>query len=63
VKLCNWEGCRRERLPVSPGGSVHSMCSVHERRVVAEAFGAVSWQDRAITNTLPPMIVGGVARN
>lgn len=57
---CLWAGCNRA-APVSPSGTLHAHCAQHEARLTREAFGPVSWTDRALTNTLPPLVVGGVS--
>jgi hypothetical protein len=57
---CRWTGCSRAPIPTGPAGIAHAHCADHERRLLAEAFGPVAWQDRAITNTLPPLVVGGI---
>ena len=56
---CLTPGCQRAPIP-SASGIVHAHCLDHERRLLAEAFGPIAWQDRAATNTLPPLAVGGI---
>lgn len=52
---CLTPGCQRERLAAH-----HAHCQSCESRLLREAFGPVAWHERAATNTLPPLVVGGV---
>jgi hypothetical protein len=57
---CLWTGCQRAAVADSPSGTRHAHCQQHEDRLLREAFGPVSWTERAMSNTLPPLVVGGV---
>ena len=52
---CLTPGCHRERVAAH-----HAHCEACESRLLREAFGPVSWSERALAHTLPPMVVGGV---
>jgi hypothetical protein len=56
---CITKGCARARRePVN--GIRFAHCDACLERLLREAFGPVAWTERALTNTLPPMVVGGV---
>jgi hypothetical protein len=57
---CLWTGCQRAAVADSPSGTRHAHCQQHEDQLLREAFGPVSWTQRAMSNTLPPLVVGGV---
>ena len=56
---CRWTGCARAAIPTTEAGVVHAHCFDHERRLTREAWGPVSWHDRARVHELPAMVVGG----
>lgn len=58
VRVCGWDGCRREPM-ATVNGNAHAHCAEHEARLLRELFGPVSWHDRARTNTLPALVIGG----
>lgn len=43
---CLTPGCSRARIPAEHG-IVHAHCAACESRLLREAFGPVSWHDRA----------------
>lgn len=55
---CLTPGCSRARIP-EEHGIVHAHCAACESRLLREAFGPVSWHDRARVSELPPLVVGG----
>jgi hypothetical protein len=62
TRLCSetyrGEPCRNEPR-VSPMGTVHAFCPRCEARLMRDAFGH-SWVERATSETLPSLCVGGV---
>lgn len=60
TRLPDGTRCQREPLPTSDSGIVHAHCQTCESRLTREAFGPVSWHQRAAVNELPPMVVGGL---
>jgi hypothetical protein len=58
---CLTPGCQRSRrAPVRDIQFAH--CDACIERLLREAFGPQSWVDRALTGTLPTMVVGGVPK-
>jgi hypothetical protein len=55
--------CDREHVSKRRGGIVHAYCPACEARLLREAFGPVSWHDRARHNSLPTSVVGGIRRD
>lgn len=60
TRTCLTRDCDRTPIPTTDGGTSHVHCAACETRLLGEAFGPVSWTDRALTNTLPGLVVGGI---
>jgi hypothetical protein len=58
-RTCITRGCERARVEPTEG-IAHAHCSDCERRLLREAFGPVTWFERALTGTLPSLVIGGV---
>lgn len=60
MTVCLTPRCDRERIPESAAGIRRAHCLACETRLLREAFGPIGWAERALTNTLPSLVVGGV---